>query len=448
MAPFFDELCRRRSIVSVRDFRNTGFFAGVASAQGVRFCALSLIPGGHDQPTQYVFRATSTAEALDPDRIFELTPDEIALLNPNTRNISIFLRRKDADLTLRAYRRHPALLVEGQPDGNPWGLSFQRMFDMANSSGQFLERQQLDGAPTWERENATGEPCVPVYEAKMLRFYNDRHGDYATVDLSSGRGVRALPTPPAASLDNPTFDIQSRYWIRKAAVCERLSGRWDRGWLLGWRDICTSLDERSLTPCVLPVAGVGHVFPLALPTKPEHGLLLQAAWSSLACDYITRQKLSGTHITYGVLNQLAVPHPATFTTPAPWLPALTLADWIRPYVLELTYTHDRLRPYAEDLGDGGCPFRWDPERRAMLRAELDAAFMQVYGFDRSDTEHVLDSFPITRRYEMRDHGEYRTQRLVLDAYDRMVDAIDRGGVNWVGLLDLPAGQGPRHEGMT
>ena len=69
--------------------------------------------------------------------------------------------------------------------------------------------------------------------------------------------------------------------------------------------------------------------------------------------------------------------------------------------------------------DPGPPFRWLPERREQLRAELDAAMLHLYGLDRADAEHVLDSFFVVRKYEERDHGEFRTKRLVLAAYDAM-----------------------------
>ena len=34
---------------------------------------------------------------------------------------------------------------------------------------------------------------------------------------------------------------------------------------------------------------------------------------------------------------------------------------------------------------------------------------------------------VVRKYDERDYGEYRTRRLVLDAYDRMASAIANGG---------------------
>jgi hypothetical protein len=106
-----------------------------------------------------------------------------------------------------------------------------------------------------------------------------------------------------------------------------------------------------------------------------------------------------------------------------------------------------LAPYARETRGGagpGPPFRWDPERRALLRADLDAAFLHVYGLTRVEAEHVLDSFFVVRKYEERDHGEYRTRRLVLEAYDRMASAIAGGGTGWTSLAPVPAGAGPRH----
>jgi len=92
----------------------------------------------------------------------------------------------------------------------------------------------------------------------------------------------------------------------------------------------------------------------------------------------------------------------------------------------------------------GPPFRWNGERRALLRPDLDAAFLHVYGLDREESEHVLDSFFVVRKYDERDFDEYRTKRLILEAYDRMATAGAHHGRGWKPLVDPPAGQGPRH----
>jgi hypothetical protein len=110
----------------------------------------------------------------------------------------------------------------------------------------------------------------------------------------------------------------------------------------------------------------------------------------------------------------------------------------------LTYTAWDLAEYAASVGDQKPPFRWTDQRRAFIRAELDAAMFHLYGMDHDEVQFVLDDFPGLRRNEERDFGEYRTKRLVLEAYDRMAGAIANGGKGWRPLADPPAGHGPRH----
>jgi hypothetical protein len=87
-------------------------------------------------------------------------------------------------------------------------------------------------------------------------------------------------------------------------------------------------------------------------------------------------------------------------------------------VLELTYTAHDMAPFARDLGYDGPPFTWDEERRANLRAELDSIYAHLYGISRDDFAYILDTFPIVARNDFKLHGEYRTKRLCLEAYDR------------------------------
>ena len=122
-------------------------------------------------------------------------------------------------------------------------------------------------------------------------------------------------------------------------------------------------------------------------------------------------------------------------------------------MLELTYTSWRIAAYANDcLGlppdaDPGPPFRWDPARRETLRAELDAAMFHLYGLPRADVEHVMDSFAVVRKYDERDHGEFRTKRRILEIYDAMAAAAERGQT-YRTTLTPPPGYGPRPVSYT
>jgi hypothetical protein len=109
---------------------------------------------------------------------------------------------------------------------------------------------------------------------------------------------------------------------------------------------------------------------------------------------------------------------------------------VRDRVLELTYTAWDLEAFAQDCDWSGPPFRWDEERRFVLRCELDAAIFQLYGISREDADHILETFPIVKRRDMDAHGRYRTKETILEIYDALAEA-QRTGTPYQTRLDPP-----------
>ncbi|HRI68553.1 MAG TPA: hypothetical protein PK156_30200 [Polyangium sp.] len=199
---------------------------------------------------------------------------------------------------------------------------------------------------------------------------------------------------------------------------------------------------RTVIASLIPRVAVGHKFPVMLPTAaPNLIASLYANLCSFALDYAARQKVGGTSLTYFILKQLPVLPPSTYENPTPWSNKTLLREWILPRVLELTYTAWDLEAFGKDVGYDGPPFKWDPARRFLLRAELDAAFFHLYGISRDDTDYILDTFPIVRKNDEKAHGEYRTKRVILEVYDAMNEAI-RTGQTYATRLD-PAPADPR-----
>lgn len=64
---------------------------------------------------------------------------------------------------------------------------------------------------------------------------------------------------------------------------------------------------------------------------------------------------------------------------------------IVPRVLELVYTADDMRGFAEDIGYDGLPFTWDDSRRHLLWSELDAIYSLMHGLERGELEWILDA---------------------------------------------------------
>ena len=96
-----------------------------------------------------------------------------------------------------------------------------------------------------------------------------------------------------------------------------------------------------------------------------------------------------------------------------------MGEFVRPRVLELTYTAHDMAGFAEDMGyvdeQGKVhePFVWDEERRLHLRCQLDALYFHLYGIGREDAEYILDTFPIVRKHDVAKYGAYRTKDLVI-----------------------------------
>jgi hypothetical protein len=441
-APFFADTLSNRRLYAFHDFENHyRIFADVNDR--VRF-AITCVTGPDRQVARTRFSFLNHRIADLPTRLFELAADEVLMLNPNTGTLPMFRTRPDAEITLGIYRRHPVLIRDNEPSGNPWGLSFLRLFDMTNDSGLFQQPEDIPRA-LFNGWSFTDGGCeyVPLYEAKMLWYFDHRFSTFqdATKEQIS---VGLLPRLSDKEHDDPHIESKAKFWVERGEVHKRLEA-WDRDWLLGVRAITNSGNERTFVPSVLPASAVGNSFLVAIAGNPLAGAELHGVWSSLVFDYIARQKLSGPNVNQFFLKQLACLTPRDFEAPTAWKKGESLREWLKPYLLELSYTSWRLQPYALDLGDSGAPFHWNSDRRAMLRADVEAGFFHSYGLNRGEVEHVLDAFDKLKRHEERDLGEYRTKHLVLEAYDRMTPAIANGGTGWEPLADPPAGQGPRHK---
>jgi hypothetical protein len=368
----------------------------------------------------------------------KLTPEDFALLNPNTRTCPVFRTSRDAELTKAIYGRVPVLVNESRGDeGNPWGESFLRMFYMANDSHLFRTRNVLEAEGYVLEGNvfACGdERMLPLFEAKMVHQFDHRWGTYeGQTEAQANQGK--LPEVAEAEHSDEEFFSLPRYWVPRPEVEKAVASRSVNDWIVGWRDICRNTDERTTISSVIPRAGAGDTLLLAFSEEePSLVAVLAANLNAFVLDYVSRQKQGGTHLKYHVFKQLALLSPALLTE-APWTRS-ELGAWMNARTIELTVTSRDLEPFARDLGHDGPPFRWDSERRIVLRAELDAAFFHLYGFAEEDVDYVMETFPIVKRRDEEKFGHYRTKALILDVYRKMADAI-ASGLPYETILDPP-----------
>ena len=120
-------------------------------------------------------------------------------------------------------------------------------------------------------------------------------------------------------------------------------------------------------------------------------------------------------------------------------------SWIEPRVIELVYTAWDVQPFAVDFGYNCSPFRWDDERRFLLRCELDAAYFYLYSIVRADIDYIMDTFSLVKERDEERFGEYRTKRVILEIYDEMQQAMDSGMAYETRLVPGPADPAVVHE---
>ncbi|WP_199729329.1 DNA methyltransferase [Micromonospora sp. M71_S20] len=357
----FGDLAKRGAITSLRAFINSNqLFVGIHLDE--RFCLLSLVGRGlRESKASFAFFLEDPVDLDDPGRIFELTPEEIALISPNTGNIPIFRSRRDAELTAGIYRRIPVLQNELQSEDNAWRIDFvPTPFHMTDDSDLFRERERLI-AEGWELVGnvftRNGERMLPLYEGKMAHLFDHRWNSY----FGTGNEDRRRLT--LTEKQDPSAVAYPRYWIAEnglipttrrgrqveiPGVALRLAQLgWDRDWLCGWRDVTNATNERTSICSFIPRTAVGHKFPLMLPrVSPVLAAALIATQSSLAFDYVSRQKIGKTNMGLFIWKQLPVPAPAALELHTPF---------VTPRVIELVYTTYDMAGLACDLGDTGAP---------------------------------------------------------------------------------------------
>ena len=430
-ARFFKSVSTTGRVAGLYDFENRRlgtdlppFFADVDSR--FKFCAL--IVGGPERTfpeTRCGFFLPDTNTITDPDRAFTLSPEDFARVNPNTGTAPIFRTRRDADLTRRIYHDHPVLVDHsGEREHRVWPIRYHTMFHMANASHLFRTSAQLQDegfypvqGNHWKRRK---ELYLPLYQGRMIHQFDHRASSVRVNPDSTHNPYLSEETSDAEHRD-PEFLPRSQYWVPASTVGSKFP---KCGYALGFRDIARPTDVRTVIAALVPQVGCGHKLPLLLPLEKEISALdaafILANLNSFPYDYVARQKVQATNLTWYTVEQLPVMPPDAYHRR---FGDRTAADLIRDHVLRLTYTAHDMAPFARDLGHHAPPFPWDQEQRRHLRARLDALYFHLYGLDRHDASYILETFPIVKRHNEAEFGSFRTKALIL-AYMNALAAGD------------------------
>ena len=395
-APFFGQMVRDQRLAFVYDFENRqGLFPTVH--RSFKFSLVGFTGAGASSTQIPAAFFLHDAADLEAQRL-HLDPADFTLMNPNTLTCPVFRTDMDYTLTRRIYQRVP-VLRRLDPPKDPWGIRYQRMFDMTNDSGLFrtvadLERlgawREAGPMPIWDSPEGR---FLPLLEGKMVQAFDPRAAGVRINPENIHRPAIADATTESQWAD-PNHFPTPQFWVAEREVTERLNAQ--VAWSIAFKDVTSPTNMRTMIAAAVPHSGYGNNLPiLSSPQPAGHQIAFLANLNSLAYDFIARQKIGGQHLNFFIVEQLPTLPPAFYDLR---LHSHCWLDLIAPRALELSYTCNALKPLAEACGHEGPPFAWDPVRRRMLRAQLDALFFLAYGFDQPDDEaavaHIIGTFPI------------------------------------------------------
>lgn len=442
---FFAKLIEENRLISIFDFYNSEGIFDIH--RQFKFCLLTVgekrtsprdVRGG--------FYLTRIDHLNDPNRIYSIETKDFITINPNTKNCAVFRTKKDADITKKIYRLVPIMYNEATQQ-NPWGIQLGTLFNMASDSKLFMTRKQLlDRGGTLDN-NAIfivgNTKYVPLYEGKLFYIYNHHYGEFP----NEGKRPNSIDNTPSSTLNDPSSSLVPWYWIKKEESerkhvkydsSGKLIWEWKHNYHIGFRDVTNSTSVRTCICSLLPgEIGAGDKAPLIFPTQTNKlNMCLLAMISSITFDYITRQKVGGLSLAFFIMKQLPFLPPSVFSDDLEW-------KIVKRVILLCYFNHD-LDGWAEELWEEMTPkqraeipelgrkecFIYDPDKRAVWQAELDAIFAHLYGLTTEELRYILDpedvcgkgcineTFRVLKDNEIREFGEYRTKRLVMEAWYR------------------------------
>ncbi|MFN6514088.1 MAG: Eco57I restriction-modification methylase domain-containing protein [Nostoc sp. CreGUA01] len=419
---FFGDLTQKQALASLYDFENReGLFSAVDSRMKFSLLAMS---GKPIKRGNFAFFLTQTKQLENQTRLFQLSPQDIALINPNTLTCPVFRTNTDAELTKKIYQNNEILLPEFQKHSHT--VRITRMFDMNKQSDLFESSENLSKIGIKDKSGyiySNNIKYLPLVDGKSFDTYDHR---YATQKINKNAQLRTgiAENITLEEHQNINFCPDKLLYINENLVDKWSNKRLNRKWILALMNVTSSTNHRTVIASLLPDVATDYSVRIVIFDQPNavYAACLLGLFNSITFDYITRQKIQGLNLSDYITYQLAVPSKEKL---------LNSQNFIIPRVLELVYTAWDMQPFAKDMGYDGEPFIWNPNRRALLRAELDAYYAKLYGLTRDELRYILDpadvygadfpseTFRVLKNNEIKQFGEYRTQRLVLEAWDRM-----------------------------
>ncbi|HEY1748785.1 MAG TPA: N-6 DNA methylase [Xanthobacteraceae bacterium] len=450
--PLWHSFVNNGFVSAIYDFENSnGLFPGIDSR--VKFSLIILLKHAQEKFKTACW-LTDVADLRESERVVVLGQEDLAKFSPDDLALPQFRKKADLDLLVFASRNHGQL-----SDHADWEYTPRLMFSSSDSAFKPVDIRVLSGTRHTTQNRivtSSGEVLVPVYEGKMVGILDHRQADIYLNPANAARQAQERPILDAEKVSPSRFAVP-QFWLEEEAVRQRRFGKRQGDWELVFCDVTSATNERTTIASVVPLCGLTRSLPSIYlhSASAKDAILLLGALSSIVVDYFSKLKVSSNHLTQGILATLPVPSRSKIVRFAD--EALLDTNWFEDRVLELSYVSWDLAAFAADLGRSTAPFRWNAERRFLMRCEIDAAFFHLvlgpsqewqngndvltgsFRTSRQAVEYILSAFStLNRKDQIRFDGDQRTKRTILEIYDEMASALIAKRRYITRLMPVPA----------
>jgi len=254
----------------------------------------------------------------------------------------------------------------------------------------------------------------------MIQMYDHRAASVVVRPENWFRQAQTGKTPLVAH-QNPEFFVEPRWWGEESVIANRLP-EGPAAALLAFKNVTSPTNRRTMIAGFLPPYGVVNSAPVIVFAADVTARLRCCCLANLdafVLDYVARQKIGNVNLNFFLIEQFPIFPPDFYKARCPWDRRQSLERWISNRVLKLTCTSNDMRPLAEAAGFEPPVHKWDPNERAHLMAELDAAYFLLYGIDREDVEYILSTFRGAQAEGKRLFGSGSPFDRILKHYDRL-----------------------------
>lgn len=455
--PLLNHWTSNDQLLSAWEFINTDRLFKIDSRQ--RYALITITALGKSKQTAVAFDLTNPSEIPNENDALYYTEEEIELLSPNTGQFPKLGDKRTKELLVRMAKAGIPMKAAGK---NPFGFETAFIFEEAKSR-RFFATEKDKGR-------------ISVLEGKSFHQFDHRYANYERCtahELEKNSPRETL----ASDLADPTYycSVGPRLFADQEETMRRFRAKFNRNFVFTAREVSNSTNERTVIAGIIPPIAILHsawTFDFQ-KLNIQKACWIYANFNSMAFDFTARQKVTTSHLSKYVWEQLPVLDPRSI--------ASDILASVFSYTIELTYTAWDLEPFAVDCGYDGPPFKWDEDRRFQLRCELDAIFFHLYlpsddsgawkpariadGAMRDETEvdlsalkahfptprhavaYIMDTFPIVRKKDIKattelscsgdviKKGFYRTKKRILDLYDQML-LTRHEGKDWRSPLEI------------